>query len=243
MIKQAVILAGGKGSRLKPLTKNIPKPMVKVNNVPFLDYLIFNLKKSGIKKILILVGYKFEKILSYYKFFKNPEFKFNYSPIKSDTGKRLINAYEFLDNEFLLLYGDNYWMPNLKKMYKKFQSKKAFISTTVFNNKFGSAEYGKENNVFVKKDHFIGKYDKTRKDKKLNGVDIGFFIIKKKFLNKFRCKKKNYSLENDILIETLKRNKLIAYKTDRQYFSITNLKMLKKFEKIVIDRKLKYIKI
>jgi len=242
MIKQAVILAGGKGLRLKPLTKNIPKPMVKVNGIPFLDYLIFNLKKSGIKKILILVGYKFDKITNYYKTLRYLKFKFNYSPVKSNTGKRLLDAYKYLDNEFLLLYGDNYWEPNLKKMYKRFQSKKAFISTTVFNNKLGNAEYGKENNVFVKNDNFIGKYDKTRKNKKLNGVDIGFFLIKKNFLNKFIFKKKNYSLENDILLEAIKLNKLIAYKTDRQYFSITNLDMLKKFEKIAIKRKLKYIK-
>ena len=40
MISQAVILAGGKGKRLLPLTKNLPKPMAPINNVPFLSYLI-----------------------------------------------------------------------------------------------------------------------------------------------------------------------------------------------------------
>lgn len=58
MINQAVILAGGKGKRLLPLTKNLPKPMAPINNVPFLSYLIYSLKQQGIKKILILVGYK-----------------------------------------------------------------------------------------------------------------------------------------------------------------------------------------
>jgi NDP-sugar pyrophosphorylase family protein len=66
MIRQAVILAGGKGKRLLPLTKNIPKPMAIVNNVPFLSYLIYALKKKGIKKILILVGYKSKKIINFY---------------------------------------------------------------------------------------------------------------------------------------------------------------------------------
>ena len=84
-------------------------------------------------------------------------------------------------------------------------------------------------------------YDKTRKEKKLNGVDIGFFIVKKQFLESFRKKNINYSFENNFLIKAIELKKLIAYKTDRQYFSITNLKMLNKFKKISIKRKLKYI--
>ena len=129
---------------------------------------------------------------------------------------------------------------NIDSMYKKFK-KKALISTTVFNNNYGTAEYGKQNNVYVKSDSFVKNYDKTRKEKKLNGVDIGFFIVKKQFLESFRKKNINYSFENNFLIKAIELKKLIAYKTDRQYFSITNLKMLNKFKKISIKRKLKYI--
>ena len=231
MINQAVILAGGMGKRLLPLTKNLPKPMAPINNIPFLSYLIFTLKKQGIKKILILVGYKSKKIINFYKI-KKDIFQFSYSNTKSDTGRRVLDAHKLLDKEFVLLYGDNFWSPNLKKMYKKFKSKKAYVSTTVFNNYFGTAEYGKENNVYVDKKSFVQKYDKKREDKKLNGIDIGFFIVEKKFLNFFKEKSKNYSFESDFLIKAIEFKKLIAYRTDRQYYSITNFKMLKKFEKI-----------
>jgi NDP-sugar pyrophosphorylase family protein len=241
MIKQAVILAGGKGTRLYPLTKNIPKPMVCINKVPFLNYLIFYLKKKGIKKILILVGYKSKKITQFYKNFKNLEISFSYSEVQSDTGRRLLEAKNNLKNEFLLLYGDNFWIPNLSTMYKKFIIKKAMIGTTIFNNKNGTAEYGFQNNVLVDSNSMVMKYDKTRKDKLLNGVDIGFFIVKKKFLNNFKIKK-NYSFENDILTKAIKLKKLCAFRTDRQYYSITNIKMLKKFEKIAKYKNLRYIK-
>jgi NDP-sugar pyrophosphorylase family protein len=241
MIKQAVILAGGKGTRLYPLTKNIPKPMVCINKVPFLSYLIFYLKKKGIKKILILVGYKSKKITQFYKNFKNLEISFSYSEVQSDTGRRLLEAKNNLKNEFLLLYGDNFWIPNLSTMYKKFIIKKAMIGTTIFNNKNGTAEYGFQNNVLVDSNSMVMKYDKTRKDKLLNGVDIGFFIVKKKFLNNFKIKK-NYSFENDILTKAIKLKKLCAFRTDRQYYSITNIKMLKKFEKIAKYKNLRYIK-
>ncbi len=242
MINQAVILAGGKGKRLLPLTKNLPKPMAPVNNVPFLSYLIYSLQKKGIKKILLLVGYKSKVITKFYYKNKSIPVKFNFSSVYSDTGKRVLDAYRLLDKEFLLLYGDNFWSPDLKKMYRKFKNKNALISTTIFNNKSGTAEYGKENNVYVEKDSFVKKYDKSRKNKNLNGVDIGFFIVKKKFLKFFKKKNKNFSFENDILIEAIKLKKLIAYRTNKQYFSITNFEMLNKFEKISQLKKLNYIK-
>ena len=243
MIKQAVILAGGKGKRLLPLTKNLPKPMAPINNIPFLSYLIYSLKQQGIEKILILVGYKKKKIINFYKDIKNIKINFCFSSIKSDTGKRVLDAYEYLDEEFLLLYGDNFWKPNLKKMYKNFKNKKIKMSTTVFTNKHGTAEYGKQNNVLVKKNFLVEMYDKTRKDKKLNGIDIGFFLVNKLFLEQFINKNKNYSFENDILVKAIEKKQLIAFKTDRQYYSLTNVKMLKKFEKIVNLKKLKFITI
>jgi len=239
MIKQAVILAGGMGKRLLPLTKDLPKPMVLVNNIPFLSYLIFYLKKKGIKKILILVGYKYKKIVDYYNKNIDIPIEFCYSSTKSDTGKRVIDAYKFLDNEFLLLYGDNFWKPNIQKMYKKFKMNNAAISTTVFKNKFGTGEYGTQNNIYVKKNSFVERYDKSRKYKKLNGVDIGFFMVKKNFLKQFNKKNQNYSFEKDILVQSIKLNKLIAYKTNQQYFSITNIKMLKKFENYIKNRAIK----
>lgn len=242
MIKQAVILAGGKGKRLLPLTKNLPKPMAPVNNIPFLSYLIFSLKKQGIKKILILVGYKSNKIIKFYKNNTDVCIDFNFSVTSTNTGRRVLDAYQYLDREFLLLYGDNFWIPNLFKMYNKFKFKNANISTTVFSNRYGTSEYGKENNVYVKKNSFIEKYDKKRSDKRLNGVDIGFFIIKKSFLKLFKEKNKNYSFEIDILTKAIELKKLIAYKTDRQYFSITNIHMLKKFERISKQRNFGYIK-
>ena len=242
MIKQAVILAGGKGERLLPLTKKIPKPMAPINNIPFLSYLIFSLKNNGIKKILILVGYKSNKVINFYSSNKEIPINFCFSNTKKNTGKRVLDAYKFLDKEFLLLYGDNFWSPNINKMYKKFKMNNASISTTVFNNKYGTGEYGKKNNIYVAKNSLVKKYDKSRKNKKLNGVDIGFFIVQRQFLKLFKNKNKNYSFENDILTKAVELKKLIAYKTDRQYFSITNLKMLKKFEMISKKLNLNYIK-
>ena len=66
LIKQAVILCGGLGTRLKPITDHVPKPMAEVNGKPFLEYLILQLKDNGIKEILLLTGYKKENIEEYF---------------------------------------------------------------------------------------------------------------------------------------------------------------------------------
>ncbi len=64
---QAVVLAAGKGVRLKPLTDKIPKAMVKIGSKPLLEIILENLQKAGIKEILLVVGYKKEVIENYFK--------------------------------------------------------------------------------------------------------------------------------------------------------------------------------
>lgn len=64
-IDQAVILAGGLGTRLKPFTDTMPKPLYPINNIPFIDYLIGQVKSFGIDNVLILLGYLPEKITNY----------------------------------------------------------------------------------------------------------------------------------------------------------------------------------
>tara|TARA_B100000989_G_C19526538_1_gene467199 strand:- start:752 stop:1936 length:1185 start_codon:yes stop_codon:yes gene_type:complete len=61
----AIILAGGKGTRLGNLTNKTPKPLLKINNKKFLDYLIFDIARFGFKKIVIVAGYKGSQFLSY----------------------------------------------------------------------------------------------------------------------------------------------------------------------------------
>ena len=65
-ISQAVILAGGRGMRLRPLTSSIPKPMILIDNRPFIDFIIRDLNKNNINNILILTGYKSKVFEKYY---------------------------------------------------------------------------------------------------------------------------------------------------------------------------------
>ena len=65
-LEEAIILAGGKGTRLRSVVSDMPKPLAPINNIPFLTYIIHFLKKEGIKHIVLSVGYKWEMIKEIY---------------------------------------------------------------------------------------------------------------------------------------------------------------------------------
>ena len=90
-LTQAVILAGGLGSRLRPITDKIPKPMVEIVGKPFIYYLIKLLKKRNIQDVLILGGYKYMQIQNYLKDGKHFGLNIEYSiaPEETETGERI----------------------------------------------------------------------------------------------------------------------------------------------------------
>src|SRR6201998_4293811 len=65
MIQQAVILCGGLGSRLGALTAETPKPLLLVSGVPFLDVLLFELARHGVRRVLLLAGFAAQRIVEY----------------------------------------------------------------------------------------------------------------------------------------------------------------------------------
>ena len=232
-IEQAVIFAGGRGERLRPLTDAIPKPMAPIVGRPFLDYLLQALKDSGIRKVLILVGYKAQVIQERYGNGENADLAIDYSVGTAEdlTGRRLLRAYPQLQDRFLLLYGDNYWPIELGKMQSLYEQKKARCLTTVFANRHGTGEYGPENNIEVGPDGFVRRYDKKRLAPGLNGVDMGFFILDKQVIDPRTTE--NIFFEETVLPLLAQQQDLVAYVTDVQYYYITNMESLRRFENFV----------
>lgn len=241
-INQAVIFAGGSGVRLRPITDNIPKPLALVCDVPFLDYLFYTLSEVGISNILLLVGYKNEMIIQRYGDSLSNGIKIRYSigTAEDATGRRLLNAYTLLDKHFLLLYGDNYWPIDLARMKEVYSKADVTMLTTVFSNIHGTGEYGFKNNVEVGQDFIVRDYDKSRKSKRLNGTDIGFFIVKKEVLDP--TMDGNLSFEEDIFTNLVRNQQVIAYVTDTQYYYITDVKSLRAFEEFTKRHNLQHIR-
>jgi len=240
-IKQAVILAGGLGKRLRPLTNDRPKPMVLINNRPFLEYLIGLLRKNGIEEIILCLGYMPEKITEYFgdgsRYGVN--IKYSIGHVSDETGKRLRDASALLAERFLFMFGDNYWPLDIDAMSEFYGKMNALVSITIYRNKDGLGEYGYENTIWVQNDNYVGLYDRTRSDSRLNGIDIGFYILSKDILK--ILPEHNFHFEIEILPKLIKKRELVGYYTNQQYYSLTNLGSIKRIEEFLKPKKVIFI--
>ncbi|OEW29312.1 D-glycero-D-manno-heptose 1-phosphate guanosyltransferase [Campylobacter jejuni] len=114
---QAIILCGGLGTRLKSITKDIPKPMAPINDKPFLEFIFGYLKKQGIKEIILAVSYKYEVIQEYFKNeFLGIKIKYSIEKELLGTGGAIKEALKFIKNEAYILNGDTIFDIDLKKL-------------------------------------------------------------------------------------------------------------------------------
>ena len=234
-ISQAVILCGGLGTRLKPLTNATPKPMLQLNNKPFLWYLLDKLsaKPNNIKRFLLLTGYLEAKITSYFKDGKNFgwDIKYNKGPISWDTGQRVWEARELIDEKFLLCYSDNFVQVDINKIYEIWERNGSVISLLLQGKKYGNAKLiDKQNNIIYKE----------KRNKEYDLVDLGFMVCNKRKLIDVYRSIPNYPEINfsKILQELSFYKKISGYLISDFYHSIGDLDRLKKTEDYLKPKKI-----
>ena len=198
-IKQVVILAGGKGIRMREMTHDLPKPMVKIGGKPVLDHLINIFSSQGKFEFVICTGYLGEIIEDYYKDSKNINVVFTGE--ETNTGGRLYKVRDILEENFIITYGDGLANVNIENLIKFHNSHNKIGTVTVANpvSRFGLVDFD-ENNV-VKK--FI---EKPKLDAFIN---IGFFVFNIKVLEYLND---DSILETTPLINLAKDSSLHAFK-------------------------------
>jgi histidinol-phosphate phosphatase family protein len=133
---RAVILAGGRGTRLGKLTREVPKPMLTIGGVPILEHQIKLLKRYGIREIIILAGYRSEVIADYFKDGSKYGVTIKYFIDKEPLGtagsiKEIQNS---LEEPFIVLYGDVMINMDLEKFLHFHRSKKGACTLVVHPN-------------------------------------------------------------------------------------------------------------
>ena len=225
---KVVILAGGKGSRLSEYTKKIPKPMVKILNVPIIVRIIKHYKKFGFKDFIIAAGYKSKIIENYFK--KNLlglNIKVVNTGINSMTGGRVLRLAKIIGNhKFMLTYGDALSNINLKSLLKFHIKNKNFVTLTAVRPpaRFGGIRLSGKKVKYFK--------EKSRLDE--GWINGGFFVMEPKIFN--YIKNDSTVLERSPLENICKIKKLGAYKHNKFWQCMDTLRDKQLLEKNILKK-------
>lgn len=177
---QAVILAGGLGTRLQPYTFFIPKPMLPLGNKPLLEYLVEWVKQlKNIDEVIICVSYLHRTIEDYFEDGGRFGIKISYARSERPlaTAGQLKTAEKMLNDRFLCLYGDSIYDFNLAKMLHEHEESKAFLSMALMKYKT-RLKYG-----FIDADEESNIVTAWREKPEVEGlINIGCYIMEKEFL-------------------------------------------------------------
>ncbi|MBI3517872.1 MAG: nucleotidyltransferase family protein [Bacteroidetes bacterium] len=217
MLKEAIILAGGFGTRLQSVVSNVPKPMAPVNHEPFLNYVFDYLKHYQITHVVLSTGYLSDKIIDYYKSEYNGiniSYTKEVEPLGTGGGIRL--AMEKCNKkDILILNGDSFFDVNLNRYYHQhtsFHSDCSLALRKVDNaSRYGTIKLG---NGFIK--HFKEK-DLIEQPGLING---GVYILNRElYLNKTPANQA-FSIEKDFFEKRINELNLLGFEYDGYFIDI-----------------------
>lgn len=227
--RQAVIVAGGRGTRLGALTEHTPKALIPVAGVPFIDLLLELLARRGFERVLLLLGYRAEDIVNHCG--DGSRWGLHITAVTSDpddeTARRVLDAGPQIEENFLYMYCDNLWPLPFDDMWKRHRELGREAMVTVYSNDDGFTR----SNVRVGHDGAVLQYDPTRNAQGLAGVEIGYGIFTRSVLDLLDGS--NVPFQHAVLPPLIAERKLSAYVTHHRYYSIGNPERLPVTERYV----------
>ena len=226
-----IILAGGLATRLRPITETIPKSLVEVAGVPFIVRQLNYLKKQNIEKVIMCVGHLGEMIEELLRDGDDLGLNIKYSYDGSKllgTGGAVKKATEYVDDKFLILYGDSFLPIDFHAVENAFDSKNYKALMTVLENK---NQWDKSNTIF--EDEKLIKYDKENPCPEMNHIDYGLGILSKDIFSNYE-RDKIFDLSevyNQLSIE----NKLQGFEVNQRFYEIGSHQGLKETETYFLE--------
>mgnify|MGYP000890029669 CR=1 FL=1 len=234
---KAVIMAGGEGSRLRPLTCNRPKPMVPIANRPVMEHIIDLLKKYGIKDIAVTLQYMPEIIKDHFGDGSEYGVNLNYfiEDIPLGTAGSVKNAEDFLDETFIVISGDALTDINLDKALAFHWNRNA-VATLVLKRVENPIEYGvvvtdKTGKItrFLEKPSWGEVFSDT--------VNTGIYVLNPEILNYIEPNKK-FDFSKDVFPELLKENRpMYGFITEDYWCDIGDLEAYVGVHRDILDKK------
>jgi len=218
-IKKAIILAGGKGLKMRPFTYEMPKTMIPVKGRPILQHIIETIRDSGITDIMIVINSKLgNKITEYFQDGKKLGVSISYltEPSNAGTAGALRTAKDKITESFLIYYGDVLAEIELREFMHFHKESTSVVSAALTaTDKF--SDYGV---VKLKGNKIVDFVEKpTRKDY-LGLVNAGIFMAEPELFD-YLPEKTPASLEEDVLPKLAKQGKLSGYPISGKWYDIS----------------------
>ncbi len=213
---EAVILAGGVGTRLQSVVRDVPKPMADINGRPFLSYVMDYLSGQDIGRILLSVGYKYEVIRDYFGAnYKKIDIEYIVEETPLGTGGAIREALKKVrgDNA-VVLNGDTFFDVDLRKMVD-FHIEHDSLLTFAVKPMHYVDRYG---TVIVKEKRVIGFDEKSFKP--FGYVNGGVIVIGKAISDFFECSEGAFSFEVDFLYNNVMKISSFAFICDNYFIDI-----------------------
>jgi D-glycero-alpha-D-manno-heptose 1-phosphate guanylyltransferase len=216
MVKEAVILAGGFGTRLRSVVKDIPKPMAEVCGKPFLSYLLDFLNKQKIERVILSVGYKFDIIKNFFgSRYKDLKLEYAIEDKPLGTGGGLKNALKYTsEKNIYVLNGDTFFDIDLIIFFNFHKNKNSKL--TIALKKIENAErYG-----VVEIDHNNKIISFLEKGKMNSGfINGGIYLLNIEFFNSL-AQEDSFSFEKNFLEKYYKKFEFYGFPLDRFFIDI-----------------------
>jgi len=226
---QIVILAGGLGTRLRPLTERLPKCLAPVNGRPFLEYQMELLSRRGVRDIVLCVGYLGQAVSEHFghghRFGVNIVYSWERDGLLGTAGA-LKQAEPLLEPEFFVTYGDSYLLLDYREIMRRFREGPALGMMVVYRN-YDRLELS---NVVVRDGH-VAAYDKTTRLPGMVHVNEGLSVLRRRALR--LIPDGELVSQEEFYQALIGRGQLLAYETQQRFYEIGSLRGIEEFQQAV----------
>lgn len=217
MIREAIILAGGLGTRLRAVVNDVPKPMAPVAGQPFLYYLLRYLSNYGIEKTILSVGYRHELIINHFgSTFEQMHLEYAIEEVPLGTGGGIRLACDLLEEDaFFLLNGDSFIDLNLHAMEEAFIRSEWDVLLASCKlphpSRYGTLECAESR---------IVSFREKNPDLESGNINAGVYLMHKNVITDRIHAGESASFEQKILENGLRELKMGAFTSDNYFIDI-----------------------
>lgn len=232
MTLPVIILVGGLATRLRPLTNNVPKALIRINGKPFIAHQLELLRSAGIQDIIICAWYKGKQVEEFAgdgdKFGLRIRYSFDgEQPL--GTGGAIRKALPMLEDAFFVLYGDSYLPVNYREVEAEFYSSGRDALMTVYHN-LGE---GDRSNVWYE-NGMIRAYDKLKLTKQMEYIDYGLGVFRKSVFE--ACPENEKFDLASVYQDLITKDRLAAYEAPCRFYEVGSFKGIRELEEYLLQK-------